>query len=143
MPRFKLDEHLQCSPRSWLDDFTQPFSWCSSLSWALNFLNKLFLPGVLGFGCYLFGERHQIAVHKIQIHIVVIRMQDFRLGHYCSLRRFKIISSNRTSSQRIIQIWNVKFLFFKSILSPINKYAVKPSSSSGNILKFTTWEILE
>ncbi len=42
----KLDEHLQCSPQSWLDDFTQPFSWCSSLSQALDFLNKLFLPGV-------------------------------------------------------------------------------------------------
>ena len=42
----KSDEHLQCSLRSWLDDFTQPFSWRSSLSQALVFLNKLFLPGV-------------------------------------------------------------------------------------------------
>ena len=30
----------------WLDDFTQPFSWRSSLSRVLDFLNKLFLPGV-------------------------------------------------------------------------------------------------
>ena len=44
--RKKSDEHLQCSPQSWLDDFTQPFSWRSSLSRALDFLNKLFLPGV-------------------------------------------------------------------------------------------------
>ena len=42
----KSDEHLQCSPWSWLDDFTQPFSWRSSLVRALDFLNKLFLPGV-------------------------------------------------------------------------------------------------
>ena len=46
----KLDEHLQCSPRSWLDDFMQPFSWGSSLSLALDFLNKLFLPGVPIYG---------------------------------------------------------------------------------------------
>ena len=42
----KSDEHLQCSPWSWLDDFMQPFSCHSSLSRALDFLNKLFLPGV-------------------------------------------------------------------------------------------------
>ena len=42
----KSDEDLQCSPRSWLDDFMQPFSWRSSLVRALDFLNKLFLPGV-------------------------------------------------------------------------------------------------
>ena len=42
----KSDEHLQCSSQSWLDDFMQPFSWCSSLVQALDFLNKLFLPGV-------------------------------------------------------------------------------------------------
>ena len=51
-------EHWKCSSdffpsecpglcRSWLDDFTQLFSWRSSLSQALDFLNKLFLPGVL------------------------------------------------------------------------------------------------
>ena len=39
----KSDEDLQCSPRSWLDDFMQPFSWRSSLVRALDFLNKLFL----------------------------------------------------------------------------------------------------
>ena len=42
----KSDEHLQCSPWSCLDNFMQPFSWHSSLSRALDFLNKLFLPGV-------------------------------------------------------------------------------------------------
>ena len=42
----KSDEHLQCSPQSWLDDFIQPFLWRSSLVQALDFLNKLFLPGV-------------------------------------------------------------------------------------------------
>ena len=42
----KSDEDLQCSPWSWLDDFMQPFSWCSSLVRALEFLNKLFLLGV-------------------------------------------------------------------------------------------------
>ena len=31
-----------------LDDFMQLFSWRSSLSRALDFLNKLFLPGVPG-----------------------------------------------------------------------------------------------
>ena len=50
----KSDEHLQCSPRSWLDDyFTQPFSWRSSLSRALDFLNKLFRPGVSPFKIHL------------------------------------------------------------------------------------------
>ena len=43
----KLDEDLQCSPRSWLDDFMQPFSWHNLLVRALDFLNKLFLPGVI------------------------------------------------------------------------------------------------
>ena len=38
---------LQYSPWSWLDDFTQPFSWRSLLVRALDFPNKLFLPGVL------------------------------------------------------------------------------------------------
>ena len=42
----KQYKHLKCSPRSWLDDFTQPFSWRSSLSRALDFQNKLFLLGV-------------------------------------------------------------------------------------------------
>ena len=42
----KSDEHLQCSPQSWLDNFMQPFSWCSSLVQALDFQNKLFFPGV-------------------------------------------------------------------------------------------------
>ena len=44
----KSDEHLQCSPQSWLDldGFMQLFSWRSSLVRALDFLNKLFLPGV-------------------------------------------------------------------------------------------------
>ena len=42
----KSDEHLQCSPQSWLDNFMQPFSWRSSLVRALDFLNKSFLPGV-------------------------------------------------------------------------------------------------
>ena len=42
----KSDEDLQYSPRSWPDDFMQPFSWCSSLVRALDFLNKLILPGV-------------------------------------------------------------------------------------------------
>ena len=50
MPRYSLgeksDEDLQCSPRSWLNNFMQPFSWRSSLSQALDFLNKLFLSGV-------------------------------------------------------------------------------------------------
>ena len=43
----RKDEDLQCSPRSWLDDFMQPFSWRSWLVRALDFLNKLFLPGVV------------------------------------------------------------------------------------------------
>ena len=43
----KLDKDLQCSPRSWLDDFMQLFSWRSSLVRALDFLNKLFLLGVM------------------------------------------------------------------------------------------------
>ena len=41
-----MDDELEHSPRSWLDDFMQLFSWRSSLSQALDFLNKLFLPGV-------------------------------------------------------------------------------------------------
>ena len=43
----KSDEDLQCSPQSWLDDFMQLFSWSSLLSRALDFLNELFLLGVL------------------------------------------------------------------------------------------------
>ena len=42
----KSEEDLQCSPQSWLDDFIQPFLWRSSLVQALDFVNKLFVPGV-------------------------------------------------------------------------------------------------
>ena len=50
----KSDEDLQYSPWSWLDDFMQPSSWRSSLVRALDFLNKLFLPGVIDhWPCFL------------------------------------------------------------------------------------------
>ena len=44
--------YLQCSPQSWLHNFMQPFSWHCSLSQALDFLNKLFLQGMM----HLTGE---------------------------------------------------------------------------------------
>ena len=41
-----MDDELEHSPRSWLDDFTQRFSWCRLSAQALPFLNNYFLPGV-------------------------------------------------------------------------------------------------
>ena len=41
-----MNDELEHSPRSWLDDFMQQFSWRSPLAGALDFLNKLFLLGV-------------------------------------------------------------------------------------------------
>ena len=41
-----MDDELEHSPRSWLDDFTQRFSWCRPSVRALPFLNNYFLPGV-------------------------------------------------------------------------------------------------
>ena len=44
-----MDDELEHSPRSWLDDFTQRFSWCHPSKRASQFLNNYFLPGVLSF----------------------------------------------------------------------------------------------
>ena len=41
-----MDEHVECSHRSWLGDFMQQFSWCPLFAQALEFLNNYFLPGV-------------------------------------------------------------------------------------------------
>ena len=41
-----MDAELEHSPRSWLDDFTQRFSWCCPSVWASPFLNNYFLLGV-------------------------------------------------------------------------------------------------
>ena len=58
-----MDYELEHSPRSWLDNFTQPFSWRSSLSPALDFLNKLFLPGVNSSATSLNSTFFQILIH--------------------------------------------------------------------------------
>ena len=42
----KSDDEVQHSPLSWLDDFTQRFSWRRPSARALLFLNSHFLPGV-------------------------------------------------------------------------------------------------
>ena len=44
-----MDDELEHSPRSWLDDFTQRFSWCHPSARASLFLNNYFLPGVVLF----------------------------------------------------------------------------------------------
>ena len=41
-----MDDELEHFPLSWLDDFTQWFSWCHPSVQALPFLNNYFLPGV-------------------------------------------------------------------------------------------------
>ena len=41
-----MGNELEHSPRSWLDNFTQPFSWCLPSARASLFLNNYFLPGV-------------------------------------------------------------------------------------------------
>ena len=41
-----MDDELEHSPRSWLDDFMQRFSWCCPSARASPFLNNYFLPGV-------------------------------------------------------------------------------------------------
>ena len=43
----KSDDEVQHSPWSWLDDFTQRFSWRHPSARASPFLNIHFLPGVL------------------------------------------------------------------------------------------------
>ena len=43
-----MDDELEHSPRSWLDDFTQRFSWCHPSARASLFLNNYVLPGVGG-----------------------------------------------------------------------------------------------
>ena len=42
-----MDDELEHSPRSWLDDFMQQFSWCRPSAQASLFLNNYFLPGVI------------------------------------------------------------------------------------------------
>ena len=42
-----MDDELEHSPRSWLDDFTQQFSWCRLSAQASLFLNNYFLLGVV------------------------------------------------------------------------------------------------
>ena len=44
-----MDDELEHSPRSWLDNFTQRFSWCRPSERASLFLNNFFLPGVIVF----------------------------------------------------------------------------------------------
>ena len=41
-----MDDELEHSPRSWLDDFMLWFSWCHLSARASPFLNNYFLPGV-------------------------------------------------------------------------------------------------
>ena len=41
-----MDNELEPSPRSWLDDFMQWFSWCRPFAQASPFLNNYFLLGV-------------------------------------------------------------------------------------------------
>ena len=41
-----MDDELEHSPQSWLDDFTQRFSWCRLFAGASPFLNNYFLPGL-------------------------------------------------------------------------------------------------
>ena len=43
-----MDNELEHSPWSWLDDFMQRFSWCRPSAQASPFLNNYFLPGVNG-----------------------------------------------------------------------------------------------
>ena len=40
-----MDDELEHSPQSWLDDFTQWFSWCRPSSRASPFLNNYFFTG--------------------------------------------------------------------------------------------------
>ena len=44
-----MDDELEHSPWSWLDDFTQRFSWCHLSERASLFLNNYILPGVYSF----------------------------------------------------------------------------------------------
>ena len=44
-----MDDELEHSPWSWLDDFMQRFSWCRPSARASPFLNNYFLPGVHSF----------------------------------------------------------------------------------------------
>ena len=42
-----MDDELEHSPRSWMDNFTQWFSWCRPSARASPFLKNYFLPGVI------------------------------------------------------------------------------------------------
>ena len=51
-----MDDELEHSLRSWLDDFMQLFSWCHPSERASLFLNNYFLPGVYILA-YLLGKK--------------------------------------------------------------------------------------
>ena len=46
-----MDDELEHSPRSWLDDFMQRFSWYHPSAQASPFLINYFLPGVSTYYC--------------------------------------------------------------------------------------------
>ena len=56
-----MDDELEHSPRSWLDEFMQWFSWCRLSARALPFLNNYFLLGV----------NHQVPIINIKFTLLV------------------------------------------------------------------------
>ena len=61
-----MEKHVECSCQSWLDDFTQWFSWWPLFVRALEFLNNYFLPGMLTSSLYTTNASIRITQRKTQ-----------------------------------------------------------------------------
>ena len=109
----KSDEHLQCTPRSWLDNFTQLFSWCSSLSQALDFLNKLFLLGVIG-PAYYFQFR-KIAP------LLCLPLNWFQFSAKSSgLEKIQDLMTNLASTFITLSFFEIQIFFKRSTMFAFN-----------------------
>ena len=66
-----MDDELEHSPRSWLDDFTQRFSWCHPSARASPFLNNYFLPGVTYLKTYLSNQEENPMKMEVGVEVIL------------------------------------------------------------------------
>ena len=110
---------MQCSPWSWLDNFMQPFSWCISLSLALDFLNKSFLPRVSSLNNYV-SNAYVSTTYVLcqQIHFLMFRdkssFECIRYLFFCNLNVYFIAGTLILDFQKYFNYY-VSFFYIFSL----------------------------
>ena len=132
-----MDEHVERSHRSWLDNFTLRISWWPPFAWALEFLYNYFSPGVL--------QRYLSLQQKDRNYMVFYMCLTLR--NCCpNLPDVCIFFSVTDPSLLYTMLLCAKSYFQngkKRSLCPAQKWRTRNTQSSHNSCNFSFWRLLK